>query len=247
MRGLPPRPTKRARRGPSPIAAKVNKIFNMIETKESTSGNSDKNMPLPHNNTYIVTDSGGNQLNPFKTYNGTTDPMSGVGDRIGDKISVTGLKIVMFLENALERTKVFYRVMLVRCPRGVPPNRTNLFKGASSNKMIDMVNNEKFTIVWQRRFNIQVANGAANTATASGAPIQTITSGGQGTKIVTAWIPGRKFGRGGNIQYENAGVDVKFYDYRLVILAYDWYGTPQDITNVGRINELYMKLYYKDA
>ena len=69
-----------------------------------------------------------------------------------------------------------------------------------------------------------------------------------GTKVFKMWIPGRKFGTYGSVQYENASTtQVKFYDYRLVILAHDWYGTPQDVNNVGKINELYCKIYFKDA
>jgi len=234
------------------IAPKVNALYKMIETKESTitaTSTALSKLHLPHNNIYIVptNDTGRPDLNPFKTYNGTDDPMAGVGSRVGDQISVRGLKIVMFLENALERSKVFYRVMLVRCPRGVAPSRANLFKGDSSNKMIDCVNTERFSIVWGTRFNIQVANQPGNAVQLNGAPFQTITMAGQGTKIVQAWIPGRKFGRNGNLQYENGGVDVKFYDYKLVVLAYDWFGTPQDVNNVGLINEVYTKIYYKDA
>lgn len=230
---------------PSRVVSRVNQMYSMIETKESTQ-QTGVNIGLPHNNIYIL-NIGGADMNPLRTFLGTADSMTGVGDRIGDKITVKGCKFVCFLENALARTKVHYRIMLVKCPRGVAPNRTNLFKGCASNKMIDMVNTEKFTIVWQTRFNVSVANGAPNVVTATGEPIQTVTSGGQGTKVVSHWIPGSKFGRGGNVQYENAGVDPKFYDYRFVMLAYDWYGTPQDVNNVGKINECYCKLYYKDA
>lgn len=227
-------------------AQKVNKLYKMIETKETTQTSS-ANVSLAHNNVTIV-QSGGADLNIFKTYNNTDDPMAGVGSRIGDQISVRGVKIVAFMENALERSKVHYRMMLLRCPRGVVPSRTNLFKGDSGNKMIDAVNTERFTIVWGSTFNINVGNQPGNALlSSSGVPIQTITMAGQGTRVIKAWIPGMKFGRGGNLQYENGGVDVKFYDYKLVIVAYDWYGTPQDLNNVGKINELYTKVYYKDA
>lgn len=226
---------------------KISALYRMVETKESTQTTA-ANISLPHNNVYIV-QSGGADLNIFKTYNNTDDPMAGVGSRIGDRVTVRGVKLVMFLENALARPKVFYRIMLLRCPRGVAPTRANLFKGDAGNKMIDAVNTERFSIVWQTQFNIQCANGAPNAIVdpLTGVPVQTQTSGGQGTRVVRAWIPGRKFGSGGNIQYENGGVDVKFYDYKLVMLAYDWYGTPQDLNNVGKINELYAKTFFKDA
>jgi len=60
-------------------------------------------------------------------------------------------------------------------------------------------------------------------------------------------IPGRKFGRSGVIRYENGSNQVKFFDYVPLFVVYDWYGTPQDINNVGRINELYAKIRFKDA
>lgn len=228
------------------VARGVSNLTRMIETKESTQ-TTDTYVNLTHNQVTII-QSGGADLNIFKTYNNTTDPMSGVGSRIGDRISIRGIKIMGFLENALERPKVWYRMMLLKCPRGIAPTRANLFKGDSNNKMIDQVNTERFTIIWQKCFNIQCANGAPNAAAPiSGVPFQTITSGGQGTRLVKAWIPGRKFGRSGNIQYENGGVDVKFYDYKLVCVTYDWYKTDQDVNTVGKINELYTKIYFKDA
>jgi hypothetical protein len=62
------------------------------------------------------------------------------------------------------------------------------------------------------------------------------------------WIPGTKFGHGGNIQYEStSGVQGKFYDYQICILAYYWFGTPQDANVVGNLNESITKLYFKDT
>ena len=50
------------------------------------------------------------------------------------------------------------------------------------------------------------------------------------------------------ITYENASPNqVKFYDYRLCCVAYDWYGTPQDLNTVGFVNDGFVKIYYKDA
>jgi hypothetical protein len=75
---------------------------------------------------------------------------------------------------------------------------------------------------------------------------------GVGSKLFYKSIPGRKFARDGRIQYENSSSSqVKFYDYHVMIMTYDWYGTPDDIlgvfNDVGRINEMYCKIYYKDA
>lgn len=243
MRGL-----VRYQRVPS-IVNRVNHLYRMIETKESCR-KSGVNIALPHNNVTVVQD--GNiaaDLNMFRMTLGAGDPMAaGDGNRVGDNISLRGVLIKGFFENALGRPKVYYRVMVIRGSKGETFSRANLFKGVADNKMIDQINTERFTVVAQKIFNISAANVAASgVEAANGAPL-TSNAGGVGSRVMKMWIPGRKFGKQGLIQYENAnGVQVKFYDYRIVIVTYDWYGTPQDINNVGRINELYAKLYFKDA
>lgn len=229
------------------VSNQVRALNRMIETKEAQ-WTSSANVQLPHNNTYVVANAAGS-LNPLRCINGNDDPMGGnSGSRIGDKISLKGLAIKGMVECALGRSKVYFRIMLVKCPRGVTPDRASpLFKGCSSNKMIDTVNTEKFTILWQTIFNVSTANPAPGVVTATGVP-STGTPAGQGTRLFKAWIPGRKFGKGGVITYEDSSsTNPKFFDYRIVILCYDWYGTPQDVNNVGVLNEMYTKMYFKDA
>lgn len=227
------------------VARSVKRLTSMIETKESVQVTG-TNLSLPHNNIYET------GLNPFSLNIGTVEPMAGTGNRVGDKISLRGFLIKGFMENALGRCKVHYRIMLVRGAKGETFNRTNLFKNITYNKIIDQMNTERFSIVASKKFTIGASNSAAATVSATGVPLSGISSGvdtaGQGTRAFSMWIPGAKFGRGGNIQYENQSTNqVKFYDYRIVILAYDWYGTPQDINNVGKLNEMYCKMYFKDA
>lgn len=235
----------------------INKTSNtLMETKEGQF-KSYPNTSLPHNYVYVVkTDlAQTTPLNPFNTTQGTADPSDrNSAVRIGDQINVKGMKIVAFFENALQRPKVFYRIMLIRCAKGDTIDRTTLFKNDSDNKMIDCINTERFTVIAQKRFNIyaQGTFAAASLTTLTGVPQANNDGGGAiGTKIINMWIPGRKFGKYGKIQYENGTTgsltQVKFFDYRVVILAYDWYGTPQDLNNVGKLNELYTKIYFKDA
>lgn len=229
------------------VAAQTNRLVSMIETKEGTHTTGD-NLGLAHNNTYIVAGPTFGTGNFLRTSYGTEDPMNGMGQRVGDKITLRGVKFVAFFENAIARSKVHYRILCLRGARGAAFDRATIFKGDSGNKMIDQVNTERYTILYSKRFNIGVGNAPAQSALATGEP----SSGsgyyaGQGTKVISAWIPGRKFGKGGNLQYESQSFDPKFYDYRFVILAYDWFGTPQDVNNVGRLNSAYIKLYYKDA
>lgn len=231
------------------VRRQTKKLNSMIETKEAQ-WKTYPNTSLPHNNIYICkTDVlGVNELNPFYIVNGTQDfSQQNGGQRIGDKISVKGMKVTAFIENALSRPKVFYRLMVVKCARGDVPTRSTLFKGDSDNKMIDCVNTERFSIVGQRRFSVWTSPAmASGVSTTTGEPNGGVN--GIATKIVKFWIPGRKFGKYGNIQYENGNNgQLKFFDYRIVLLAYDWFGTPQDVNNVGKINELYTKVYFKDA
>lgn len=225
----------------SSVVNRVNQLYRMIETKESR-GVTLTNVQLPHNNLYVLT------ANPLNTGNGTQDVMTGVGDRIGDRITIRGLKATFFLEGAISRSKVYFRVMLVKMAKGETLTRATLFTGSAANKMIDTVNTERFTILAQKTITVQPPSTAPASVDASG--IGTIVSQNNittGNRILKFWVPGTRFGRGGNMQYENAGTQPKFFDYRWVILAYDWYGTPQDVNNVGVINECFTKLYYKDA
>lgn len=136
--------------------------------------------------------------------------------------------------------------MVIKCAKGDTIDRTTLFKGDSTNKMIDQINTERFTIIAQKIFNIVPALNTASVVGVNGV-LTNSSYAGIATKTFKLWIPGRKFGRGGNVIFEDASTQPKFFDYRLVFVAYDWFGTPQDINTVGKINELYTKLYFKDA
>lgn len=229
------------------LATKVDNLYNMIETKE-LSHKTASNVGLQHNNTLSLQRSDALALNIFYCGQGVDDPMAqNTGSRIGDAFNCRGVMIRGFFENAINRSKVFYRIMVLKGAKGETFARSTIFKGDSDNKMIDQVNTDRFTIVAQKVFTISCASQAPTSVDTAGQ----VSAGGMagiGTKTVKMWIPGSKFGRNGRVQYENGSVSqVKFYDYRIVVLAYDWYGTPQDINVVGRINELYTKCYFKDA
>lgn len=229
------------------VISRVNNLYKMIETKE-LSHKTASNVGLTHNNTLSLQRSDGLALNIFYCGQGADDPMvQNSGSRVGDQFNCKGVMIKGFFENAINRSKVHYRVMLLRGAKGDSFARSTIFKGDSDNKMIDQVNTERFTIIAQKTFNIQCANSAPTSVDTAG-QISAGGAAGIGSKVFKMWIPGYKFGRNGTIQFENASVSqVKFFDYRIVVVAYDWYGTPQDINTVGRINELYTKCYFKDA
>lgn len=229
------------------LATQVNALTRAIETKEGqwTSAN---NIGIAHNNITLILKADGAALNPFQCNYGLEDPMDRNGfKRIGDQIQVKGMMIKAFFEGALQRSKVYFRVMLVKYARGDAPTRATLFKNDSDNKMLDVINTEQYTVVWQKIFNVTPPNPPPNTVSLTGVAEPGVLAGVTGNRIIKAWIPGTKFGRNGVLQYQNGNQDLKFFDYRFYVLAYDWYGTPQDVNTVGRVNSLFSKVYYKDA
>lgn len=239
------------------ISAKVNNLSRMIENKHFTWRTS-ANINLPHNRVTVLQLQSGGDLNPFRSVNGTDDPMGTGGTRIGDQITASGLLIRGMFENAFERSRVHYRVMLVKCSKGDTIDDATFMQNITGNKLIDQLNTERFTIIAQKMFTIQTGPpGQATRAGTNGAaltePSNAIWYGGQGTRTFKMWIPGRKFGLNGRVTFENNSQgQVKFFDYRVVVIVYDWYGTPTGggaipNNNVGKVNELYTKLYFKDA
>jgi hypothetical protein len=238
----------------------------MIETKSGVWNTGTVMRDLPHNDIYIVVSPGngqpGDRLNMLQTGRGFQDNMGNgqVSNRIGDQITVKGVMIRAIFENSLSRPKVFYRMMVVKCAKGDVPTKATLFQNNSPVKMIDQVNTERYTVIAQKKFTISASNAQASIANAvNGIPedldVAGLVNAGMATRAVSMWIPGTKFGRGGHIQYLGAPAEaasgsgeVKFFDYYIICLAYDWYGTPSVIENtVGKINSLYTKLYFKDA
>lgn len=222
------------------VAHKVNNLYSMIETKESTQSVAD-NTNLTHNNIVYLS-------NPFTVSQGTGDPMAGTGNRIGDRITVKGSLLKGFVECSLSRPKIFVRIMLIKYAKGDDPTRATLFKGDSGNKMIDQVNTDRYTILAQKIINVQTSNNAPSTIGALTGQVTAGTAAGIGTRTFKIWVPGYKFGKGGNVQFEDSsGSQPKFFSYRWLCFAYDWYGTPQDTNTVGQMNSCYSKLYFKDA
>jgi len=231
------------------LRSQVSTITRSIETKEAA--HRITNVQVAHNNVTVFNNTGGGIFNPFEMLQGTGDIMTVNGNRIGDKITLKGMLFRFMVEGSLGRSKVYFRFMLVKCAKGDTINRDTLFKQVSGNKMIDQINTERFTIVAQKTLNVSAPNNVALGLTApltNGVPSTGTVAGITGNRIFTMYVPGKRFGRGGNVTYENASTtQVKFYDYRLCCVAYDWYGTPQDVNNVGFINDGFVKLYFKDA
>ena len=122
----------------------------MIETKEGCRRVTGVN--LAHNNLTVCNDADGNVFNPFISAQNTGDPMAAGGmNRIGDQISVKGLKFKFFVQADPQRSKVYVKFYIVRMAKGDTLDRSTFFKNACGNKMIDQINTERFTVIASKR------------------------------------------------------------------------------------------------
>ena len=220
----------------------------MIETKTSCTSSPD-GTEIFHNN-FVTLNSA-----LLKTTYGAYDPEAGSDlNRIGDKVNLRGVKIKAMVELNERYSDVTFRLMVIKAARGDTPTRATLFNNLSGNKMLDTINRERYTILHQQYFKLK----APNTGTQGGEPTLPPAPGfnyandgdirlSRATKIISAWIPGKKFVRSGIVQYENNSQNPKFFDYHAVLYAYSNYSTDQDIWYVGRVNDYIQVMYYKDA
>jgi len=230
-----------------------------LEVKTAVSTVSDGTQ-IYHNN-FITLDS-----KLLETTQGVKDPNTSHTEcRIGDQITLRGCKIKVMAEINERYGDVSFRLMVVKAAKGDAPTRATLFTGLTGNKMLDTINKERYTVMFQKFFKIKGApmsvtdttggTGSVGTtlppATAgifyAAAGQQTSNFQSRATKIIKAWIPGKAFGRNGVIHYENNGTQVKFFDYHVLLYAYSNYSTDQDVWYVGRCNDYINQLYFTDA
>lgn len=220
----------------------------MIETKRGCQTSTD-GVEIFHNNFVSL-----NSTMLFTT-NGANDPTLNSSDnRVGDEINLKGVSIKMMVELNERYTNATFRLLVVKCAKGDTPTRATLFNGLSGNKMLDTLNTERYTILFQKYFTIKSGNLAGPYSDSGGVlPSGTGTRTGdynsRMTRIIRAWIPGNKFVRSGVIKYEGQGSSSqpKFFDYHCLLYAYSNYSTSQDVYYVGRVNDYIQQIYYKDA
>jgi len=269
---MPPRKNKSSRKTykKKPVFAKyaktlVSKIKREIaldkkrhvETKRSCFSTGD-GLQIFHNN-FLVLD---NHI--LKTTQGTADPTTvDTANRIGDKITVKGVSLKFMIEMNERYSDVTYRILIVRSAKGDTPTTASLFNGLSANKMLDTLNKERYTVVFQKYYKLKSPGLGVSDHTGSTTEVGTTVppsgagifygSGSAGatnqisraTKICKIWIPGTKFARNGVITYENGASQVKFYDYHVMLYAYSNYSTNTD-WYVARVNDYISQLYFTD-
>ena len=236
-------------------------LFKHAETKNSQSDISDY-QEIQHNSFINIFPN-----NLLNTTPGVNDPTTGnTQNRIGDQISLIKCKIRMMLELNERYSDVTYRIMIIKSSRGDTPTINTLFKGLSGNKMLDEVNYEKYTVIYQKWGKIKAPNVSMGRQAAQDATLTVPSTGiyynsgtiegnflSRATRIIKIDIPGYKFAKDGIIKYEGPtnGQLQKFFDYNVFVYAYSNYNTlaPTGVTsgyNVMAVNDAYVQLAYKD-
>jgi len=233
------------------LQAAIRRTLNkQIETKSACQTSTDYTQ-IGHNN--FVSPEYGTLL---ATTQGVADPSTNnLLCRIGDQITLKGISIRMMLELNERYSHVTYRILVVKCAKGDQVDSSTLFVGLSGNKMLDRLNREKFTFLYEKWGTISAPNTGAFTALTGTSSLGGGIFDGDNdlafsrkTKIVKINLPGKLFSKSGVIQYENGSSQVKFYDYHFIVYAYSNYGTSQALGyNVLAINDYVKEMYYQDA
>jgi len=235
-------------------------LYKHAETKTSQSDISDYQQ-IQHNSFINIFPN-----NILNTTPGVNDPTTGnTQNRIGDQITLLKCSIRMMIELNERYSDVTYRIIITKSARGDTPTINTLFKGMSGNKMLDEINYERYSVIYQKWGKIKApplsmgrnaAQDATTTEPSTGIYYNASSADNRysrATRIIKIKIDGKKFAKEGIIQYEGPanGNLQKFFDYNVFVYAYSNYNTlaPTSLTagyNVLAVNDAYVKLTYKD-
>jgi len=157
-----------------------------------------ENVNIDHNGGQIYT-------NLLRTSQGITDTDTGAAtysNRIGDEIMGRGISIKLWIANKKDRPNVMYRLVVFKYATGSTPTLSSCFTGANGNRMMDAIDKEFITPVYQKIFNLQVAfSGVYGESLANGQK--------EAHTYRKIWIPLKDK----KIIYNNGGSLPKFIDY----------------------------------
>ena len=227
-------------------------LFKNAESKNSQATAAD-NQQISHNNAVIIA------TNVLQTTPGVQDPENqNTLNRIGDRITLLKVQFRMMLEINERFSDVTYRILLVRSARGDTPTNATLFNQLSGNRMLDTINYERHSVLYQKWGKIKAApESGGRAAFADNSTVNPLTGvyeayndpwhGSKATRIVKFDVPGKKFAKDGIIIYENNAGQQKFFDYNLIVYAYSSYNTSEAAGYyVLSVNDYYHRLIYKD-
>lgn len=244
---------KKANVSASTLQAAIRRtLFKNAESKQSVFSSTDYRQ-IEHNNFINLAPN-----NILATNQGVQGPENSLLlNRIGDQITLMKVQFRMMIELNERYSDVTYRILLVRSPRGDTPTIATLFNGVSGNKMLDTLNYQRYTVIYEkwgkiRAPNISMGTNATQDGTATGIYYNGSSGGynnaSRATQIIKFDVDGSKFSKSKIIQYDadNSSVQ-KTYDYNLLMYAYSNFSTSALLGyNVLAVNDYYHRLVFKD-
>jgi len=189
-----------------------------------------ENNNLYHNSQFIV-----NGL--LATTYGTGDDNSGLSAnnvRLGDAVIARGLSIKLWIANKLDRPNVMYKIIIFRYQSNDNPSDIFLSQ-STTNIMLRDFDTEKYSIIAQKTFNLQVGvSNVASSVNSAGATSK------EAHKYVKFYIPLKNK----QIRYNNNSQIPKFKNIGFMVAPYDSYGTLTT-DNIASFAYNY-KFYFKD-
>jgi len=82
------------------------------------------------------------------------DQENSQGQRIGDRVTLSGVGLKLILELSKRYSDVTFRMFIIRSAKGDAPTGNTLWNGASGNKMLDNFNTERFTVLFTKYVKI---------------------------------------------------------------------------------------------
>jgi len=187
-----------------------------------------ENQNLNHNSGYL-------KLKLLETTQGVADTQSGTSfyaSRLGDEVIARGLSIKLWLANKKDRPNVMYRIIVFKYQSLTTPTSSSIFVGANGNKMMDDIDKEYITPVYQKIINLNMAT----TQIIDASP----WVGREPHLYKSFYIPLKNQ----KIKYTDGSTVPKFIDYGIRIIPYDSYGTLETDTIASMAFQY--KFYFKD-
>jgi len=200
--------------------------------------------------------------NPYITTPGVGDP-SGAADgttvsanRIGSEVLAKGVRYKIFVENNERFGQVKHRFLFVKCERGQLYDNASIWMGRTDNKLLDDINHEKITVLYDKTFTINAPNMFAfGSNPVEDSSLEVIPHGTfhgfsnyissqPGSKIITIYVPYAKDNKPKKLVYNDQN-QPKFFDYALLYMPYVVEHTSTTL-NVAKINDMSKVFYFKD-
>lgn len=228
------RKTYKKKAGSRSKTASLVKLIKKVSLKNSETKYvhvSAENNNMYHNTPFIV-----NSL--VNTQQGIGDNGAGttvLTSRIGDEVVARGISIKLWIANKLDRPNVMYRVIVYKYQSFSQPVGSVMFKTGTGNKIMDDIDKEYISPIYQKIFNLQVGYSAFPNPTINGDQ-----DGREAHRYIQLWIPLKNK----KIHYADASAIPKFTNYGFTLLPYDSYGTLTT-DNISSFSYQY-KFYFKD-